>query len=105
MLTIRYCWKGKCPKHPLYDPAKHGADAIKGGCSRCQMLFAVYHAHRETLAAATVFDEVEKAGQVVSYIRSALADNPLAKRIRRDNKILRAGRREGEKVARDLLKA
>jgi len=71
MLTIRYRWKGKCPKHPRFDPAKHGRGAIKGSCPACTMLFQVYRHHRETVESATIFDEVQNAGAAISNIRAA----------------------------------
>lgn len=71
MLFIRYRWKGKCPRHPRFDPRKHGEAAIKGGCSLCRMLLAVYAAHRKTIEHATIFDEIDRVGAVSSNIRSA----------------------------------
>ncbi len=38
-------WKGKCAKHPLYDPADGGQGAIRGGCPRCQSLLELYIQH------------------------------------------------------------
>ena len=38
-------WKGKCAKHPLYNPAEAGEAAIKGGCQRCQSLLDLYKHH------------------------------------------------------------
>lgn len=71
MLAIRFRWKGKCPRHPNYNPGKGGEQAIKGACPYCRMLFAVYADHRKTLAMARVFDEVGRVGDVMSAIRSA----------------------------------
>jgi hypothetical protein len=73
VLAIRYRWKGKCPKHVRYNPAKHGEEAIKGACPHCRMLFQVFKAHRATIGQATIFDEVEKAGQAIFAIRGAAA--------------------------------
>ncbi len=71
MLAIRFRWKGKCPKHVRYDPKKHGEDAIKGACPHCRMLFQVFKAHRATIGQATIFDEVDRAGQSLRAIHSA----------------------------------
>ncbi|HEV1992479.1 MAG TPA: hypothetical protein VGR34_06410 [Candidatus Dormibacteraeota bacterium] len=92
MLTIRYRWKGKCPKHVRYDPAKTGEGGIKGACPTCSLLFEVFKAHRATIGQATIFDEVQRAGQ------PRLGDHPLSKRIRVTNALLRAGRSEGESL-------
>jgi hypothetical protein len=35
------------------------------------MLFQVFKAHRATIGQATIFDEVEKAGQAIPAIRAA----------------------------------
>ncbi len=72
MLAIRFRWKGKCPKHPHYNPERHGEGAIKGTCATCTLLFRVYHAHRLTLQASRVFDEIAAAGETIPAIRRAL---------------------------------
>ena len=40
--TIRF--KGKCDRHLGYHPDQ-GAGAIRGGCSKCQLLFDIYETH------------------------------------------------------------
>jgi hypothetical protein len=42
-------WFGKCPRHPMFDPAADGIGAIKGGCTHCQNLQAIYESHQRTL--------------------------------------------------------
>ena len=37
-------FRGKCPKHPGYDPHE-GIGAIKGGCPRCERLFYIFKQH------------------------------------------------------------
>ena len=44
--TLR--WKGKCRRHPGYDPAD-GEGAIKGACEKCYMLLDIYVQHRRLL--------------------------------------------------------
>lgn len=39
MLNLRARWEGKCKRHPGYNPEKHGAAGIKGGCQDCLSLF------------------------------------------------------------------
>ena len=41
--TLR--WKGKCARHPAYDPVD-GEAAIKGACKRCYSLLDIYIQHR-----------------------------------------------------------
>lgn len=69
MLAIRYRWKGKCPKHPNYDPVKHGEGAIKGSCPTCTLLFRVYEAHRMTEQIARSYDEIASEGETLPMIR------------------------------------
>jgi hypothetical protein len=40
--TIRF--KGKCDKHPRFDPMD-GEGAIRGGCRRCMLLLDIFQAH------------------------------------------------------------
>jgi hypothetical protein len=48
-------WRGKCSRHPSFDPEADGAGAIKGGCSRCQDLQAIFENHRSTLLLMRTF--------------------------------------------------
>lgn len=41
MLTIKVKWKGKCPRHPKFDPSKD-PNGIKGGCLACWALSDCY---------------------------------------------------------------
>jgi len=61
MLAIRWRWKGKCPKHVRYNPAKDGEGGIKGACPHCRMLLKVHDLHRGAIASATVFDEIQRS--------------------------------------------
>jgi hypothetical protein len=38
-------WKGRCAKHPGYDPAFDGLGGIRGGCKRCEMLLEIWTHH------------------------------------------------------------
>ena len=38
-------WKGRCSKHPGYDPKLDGLGGIKGGCRRCDLLLEIYNCH------------------------------------------------------------
>ena len=43
-------WRGKCPKHPRFDPYFDGRGAIRGGCERCSLLADIEALHTEMLA-------------------------------------------------------
>lgn len=43
-------WRGKCPKHPGFDPYFDGRNAIKSGCERCILLADIQAIHAEMLA-------------------------------------------------------
>ena len=51
--TVR--WRGKCSRHPMFDPGADGAGAIKGGCPRCQDLMTIYDHHQRTLKLMRAF--------------------------------------------------
>jgi hypothetical protein len=42
-------WRGKCSKHPGYDPADGGLGAIKGNCEKCNVLSEIYDHHQKIL--------------------------------------------------------
>lgn len=39
-------WRGKCSRHPSFDPYADGQGAIKGGCPKCRALFEIHEHHR-----------------------------------------------------------
>ena len=38
-------WRGKCPKHPDFDPGVEGRAGIRSGCERCSSLADIYEHH------------------------------------------------------------
>ena len=38
-------WKGRCHKHPAYDPEFDGLGGIRGGCKRCELLLEIFTHH------------------------------------------------------------
>jgi hypothetical protein len=50
--TLR--WKGRCKRHPRYDPAD-GEGAIKGGCERCRQLLEIHLQHKRLVAMIRAF--------------------------------------------------
>jgi len=50
--TLR--WKGKCARHPSYDPVD-GEAAIRGACEKCYLLLDIYVQHRRLLELMRTF--------------------------------------------------
>src|SRR5579864_4546849 len=48
-------WRGRCPRHPMFDPEADGPGAIRGGCSRCQELQTIFESHQRTLRLMRIF--------------------------------------------------
>jgi hypothetical protein len=46
-LTVAERVKGKCDRHPRYNPERDGRGGIKGGCSAC---FSLYNLQQARLA-------------------------------------------------------
>jgi hypothetical protein len=42
-------WRGKCSKHPAFDPYTYGPGAVKGGCTRCAALVEINNCHQRML--------------------------------------------------------
>ena len=43
-------WRGKCPRHPRFDPDLDGRGAIKGECEKCTALAEIHSHHVQMLA-------------------------------------------------------
>jgi hypothetical protein len=43
-------WRGKCPRHPRFDPYLDGRGAIRGNCEKCTALCDIYTYHVQMLA-------------------------------------------------------
>ena len=72
--TLR--WKGRCGRHPLYDP-NQGEGAIRGACDRCYALLKIHQQHLRLVemmrafgplrdrppkrVAVRVFDEIQQS--------------------------------------------
>jgi hypothetical protein len=48
-------WRGKCAKHPGFDPRLDGRGAIRGGCERCGVLADIHDLHARMLALMRTF--------------------------------------------------
>jgi hypothetical protein len=43
-------WRGKCARHPSFDPYADGRGAIKGGCVKCTALMEIHESHQKMIA-------------------------------------------------------
>jgi hypothetical protein len=48
-------WRGKCSRHPSFDPYADGPGAIKGGCTRCAALAEIHECHRRMISLMRTF--------------------------------------------------
>jgi hypothetical protein len=48
-------WRGKCSRHPMFDPSEEGRGAVKGGCARCMSLVEICELHQRMLALMRTF--------------------------------------------------
>jgi hypothetical protein len=42
-------WRGKCSRHPMFDPYMDGRGAVKAGCTRCEALAEIHDCHQKML--------------------------------------------------------
>jgi hypothetical protein len=42
-------WRGKCSRHPTFDPVSDGPGAIRGNCESCNALLDIHLCHRRML--------------------------------------------------------
>lgn len=43
-------WRGRCSRHPRFDPYLDGRGAIRGNCEKCTTLADIHDAHQRMLA-------------------------------------------------------
>ena len=63
-------WRGKCPRHPRFDPYLDGRAAIKGACEKCTALVDIHNHHVQMLALMRRFSPPQEAKR-----RAASAEN------------------------------
>ena len=51
-------WKGKCGRHPAYNP-EDGEGAIRGGCERCHALLDIFRQHTKLVRAMREFGPMQ----------------------------------------------
>jgi hypothetical protein len=58
-------WRGKCAKHPGFDPATDGPGAIRGNCQRCGDLVTIHDLHQKALRLMRSFRPMEERKNLV----------------------------------------
>jgi hypothetical protein len=53
-------WRGKCAKHPGFDPAIDGPGAVRGNCQRCNDLVVIHDLHQKALRLMRTFRPMEE---------------------------------------------
>jgi hypothetical protein len=48
-------WRGKCAKHPGFDPEVDGPGAVKGNCQRCNDLVVIHELHQKAMRLMRTF--------------------------------------------------
>ena len=48
-------WRGKCSRHPMFDPYSDGPGAVKAGCTRCEALLDINDCHQKMLRLMRTF--------------------------------------------------
>jgi hypothetical protein len=48
-------WKGKCSRHPTFDPYVDGPGAIRGACPKCTALLEIHGLHQKMMALMRTF--------------------------------------------------
>ena len=53
-------WRGKCARHPRFDPYLDGRDAIRGNCEKCNALADIHELHGQMVALMRTFAPSQK---------------------------------------------
>jgi hypothetical protein len=53
-------WRGKCAKHPGFDPEVDGPGAVKGNCQRCNDLVVIHELHQKAMRLMRTFRPAEE---------------------------------------------
>jgi hypothetical protein len=70
-LHIKMKVKGKCPKHPRFNP-EMGEGAIRGGCPDCSALYQVVEARDRATRALREFEDLATPYRVLRKARKPL---------------------------------
>lgn len=61
-------WRGKCSKHPMFDPLTDGPGAVRGGCEKCTTLMEIHNCHQKMLSLMRGFQPPQSRKPGVSAI-------------------------------------
>ncbi len=70
-------WRGRCGKHPTYNPAEDGEGGIRGGCARCYALLSIQRQHTALVRALREFGPIaERKRKIVelAQLQTSLFD-------------------------------
>jgi hypothetical protein len=68
-------WRGKCPKHPGFDPVTDGPGAVRGNCQKCNDLIVIHDHHQKMLQLMRAFRPVEEKKTPKTAAAGAFADD------------------------------
>lgn len=71
-MTIRFKFKGRCEKHPRFNPARQGLSAVRAGCETCQQLYRIWAYVEHAQACATYFDGERGGAPALSRLTRGL---------------------------------
>ena len=71
-VRVDYRIKGRCPRHPAYNPIKDEQAGIRGGCKACHELLDAYHGY---LALREAIERFEAAAHPFIAVRKARRKN------------------------------
>jgi hypothetical protein len=101
---VVYRIRGRCPRHPAYNPVKDEQGGIKGGCEEC---YALFHAYRSYLALREAIVEFETTVQSFITNKQARGRSGDVHRASAPAVLLRSTRRHtegnGEGLALEVL--
>jgi hypothetical protein len=53
-------WRGKCSRHPRFDPYMDGRGAIRSGCEKCKALADIHELHGKMVTLMRTFAPQQK---------------------------------------------
>jgi hypothetical protein len=75
---VVYRIKGRCSRHPAYNPVKDDQGGIKGGCEECYALFHAYRAYLTFREAIVEFETTVQSFIANKQARGRSGDVPRA---------------------------
>ena len=53
-------WRGRCARHPGFDPEVDGPGGVKGNCTKCNDLVTIHELHQKVIRLMRTFRPVEE---------------------------------------------